>query len=410
MRRLFLISTAVAALAMAATTGHAQQRSDQDRNSTKSMQRSNPAPRTEQSARPGANDRANMNERSTTASAPRNEQPQAAQDNRRSQQPSADNQTRDRAAQSNADRRNRDNASTQPTDRQSRAQRSEHRNRAAENADSRRNAQDRRTNERRNAQRNNRNEDRANGQATRSDRAAERTQSGRDSNRAARSEERSNRNAAAPSNRNATAERSNRNAASLSGSERTRVAERFSSHIDRMNVRPISRSQLRVNLRVGAVIPGSVRLYDVPSDVIALYPDFRRDRFVLVDDEIVVVESGSRHVVAVLPRGGGNGYAARETTRTRETTGAAPSSERLRLSDQERSEIRTVVMRDPACHHEARLDFTFGIPLPKTVKVCEFPETVVSEVPEVERYRFVVQGDDIVVVDPDEYRVVDVIR
>jgi uncharacterized protein DUF1236 len=67
-------------------------------------------------------------------------------------------------------------------------------------------------------------------------------------------------------------------------------------------------------------------------------------------------------------------------------------------------------LRDPECRYETRLDFSLLIPLPRSVRVCEFPQTVVSEVPEIERYRFVVRGDDIVVVDPDEYRVVDVIR
>jgi hypothetical protein len=198
--------------------------------------------------------------------------------------------------------------------------------------------------------------------------------------------------------------RAARGAVNMTTEQRTRVTERFAARIDSMGVRPISRS--RISVRVGASIPGSIQLYDVPADVVAIYPQFRRDRFVLVEDEIVVVEPGSRRIVAVLPRGGRT--AVRESTR--ETTGSATSSDRLRLSAEDRREIRTIVLRDPECRYEARLDFSLLIPLPRSVRVCEFPQTVVSEVPEIERYRFVVRGDDIVVVDPDEYRVVDVIR
>jgi hypothetical protein len=141
----------------------------------------------------------------------------------------------------------------------------------------------------------------------------------------------------------------------------------------------------------------------VPEDVIAVYPRFRGDRFVLVEDEIVVIEPATRRVVAVLPRGGSR-YSSRETT------GRSDSRVHLRLSPEERTEIRTVIMREPSCHYEAQLDFTFGIPLPRSTRVCEFPQTVVSEYPDIRQYRYVVKGDDIAVVDPDDYRIVDVIR
>jgi hypothetical protein len=196
-----------------------------------------------------------------------------------------------------------------------------------------------------------------------------------------------------------------RGSARMSDAQRTRVSTRFSQSIDRMNVRPLSRSQISVS--IGATIPRSVRAYTVPRDIVAIYPRFRGHRFVVVEDDIVIVEPGSQRVVSVLPRSGEQ-RAARSFAR--ETTGIAPAGSGIRLSPQDREVIRTVVLREPACRLEQRVDFILFIPLPRTVEVCELPQQVVSEAPELRRYRYVVQGDEIGLIDPEDNRVVEVIR
>ena len=89
-------------------------------------------------------------------------------------------------------------------------------------------------------------------------------------------------------------------------------------------------------------------------------------------------------------------------------TGA--SAQHVRLSPDERQSVRTIITQEPACRYEPRLDFSIGIPLPRSVRVCEFPESIVTEVPSVRRYRYLVRGDEIVVVDPEDYQVIDVIE
>src|SRR5262245_10688956 len=186
----------------------------------------------------------------------------------------------------------------------------------------------------------------------------------------------------------------------LTEQERSRVTTTFSERIDRMNVRPLSRSSISVS--VGASIPRSVRLYDVPADIVRIHPGFRGHKFVVVDDEIVVVAPDRRRIVATLPMSGerqASRAMARSTTGVapaRSTTGVAPARERIRLSPEERTVIRTTVLREPACRLEQRFDFFIGIPLPRTVQVCEFPSEVLAEVPEVRRYRYITRGDEIV--------------
>ena len=159
-------------------------------------------------------------------------------------------------------------------------------------------------------------------------------------------------------------------------------------------------------MSVGATIPSSIRLYPVPSDVISIYPRFRGYHFVLVEDEIVIVEPHTRRIVTTIERSGG----AVASRSSRSTIGAAGSAARIRLSPEERRMIHTTVVQEPICRSEQQIDFFIGIPLPSTVEVCEFPERIMTEVPELRRYRYMVRDEEVVVVDPDERRVVEVIR
>ena len=164
-------------------------------------------------------------------------------------------------------------------------------------------------------------------------------------------------------------------------------------------------------MSIGAVVPRSIHLHTVPADIVSIYPRFRGMRFVVVEDDIVIVSPRSNRVVAVLPRSEGSHYASREGTsqRTRETTGVATRDERLVLSPRSREIIHTTVLSEPACHYEQKLDFFLFMPVPRTVQVCQFPSRLVEEVPEIRSYRYVVHGNDVAIVDPDQDRVVELI-
>jgi hypothetical protein len=191
----------------------------------------------------------------------------------------------------------------------------------------------------------------------------------------------------------------------LSNAQRTRASTRFAARIDRLNVPALSASRLSVS--IGAIVPSSIRLYDVPLDIVDIYPGFRGHKFVVVDDEVVIIEPGNRRIVTMIPLSDERSVARAEA---RTTTGSAPSGERFRLLPQQRTIIRETVLQEPICHYEQRLEFFLVIPFPTTVRVCEFPERVVSEVPEVSRYRYVTRGDEVLIVDPEEQRVVEVIE
>ena len=71
--------------------------------------------------------------------------------------------------------------------------------------------------------------------------------------------------------------------------------------------------------------------------------------------------------------------------------------------------IRTVVMQEPACRLEERVDFFLFVPIPRMVEVCQLPQEVVTRIPAVGSYRYVVRDDDVVLVEPEGNRVVEII-
>lgn len=192
----------------------------------------------------------------------------------------------------------------------------------------------------------------------------------------------------------------------LNSEDRVRVSRTFATTIERRNIRPLRNVHFSVS--VGARVPRDIRLHAVPTEIVRIHPEFRGYRFVAVEDEIVIVEPGSYRIVSVLPLSG-SATASTGVSRERNNVGRADSRE-LDLTVEQRRVIRERVVQAPICRDELRLDFSIGIPLPRTVQVCEFPREIVSEVPAIRSYRYVVRGDDVIIVDPDERRVIEVIE
>jgi hypothetical protein len=60
-------------------------------------------------------------------------------------------------------------------------------------------------------------------------------------------------------------------------------------------------SNINVDLRVGSVVPRSVRFVSVPEEIVRIHPRFRRHRVVIIRDEIIIVDPVTFQIVAVLP-------------------------------------------------------------------------------------------------------------
>jgi hypothetical protein len=97
------------------------------------------------------------------------------------------------------------------------------------------------------------------------------------------------------------------------------------------------------------------------------------------------------------------------------TTGAASAGSRL-LALNERTLMRDAVMdgdvaaRHPECRSEERIAFTIGHPYPRTTRVCPFPDEVRAKLPKARRYRYLVAAGEVLVIDPADHRIVDVLE
>lgn len=82
--------------------------------------------------------------------------------------------------------------------------------------------------------------------------------------------------------------------ASLTSEQRSKIT----SNIRQTNVK--RETNVNFNISVGTVVPRSMTLHALPPTVVEVYPQWRGYRFVLVGDEIIIIEPGSYRIVAVI--------------------------------------------------------------------------------------------------------------
>ena len=82
--------------------------------------------------------------------------------------------------------------------------------------------------------------------------------------------------------------------ASLTREQRSKI----STNIRRTNVK--RERNVNFNISVGTAIPRTMTLHALPPTVVEVYPQWRGYRFVLVEDEIIIIEPSSYRIVAVI--------------------------------------------------------------------------------------------------------------
>ena len=82
-------------------------------------------------------------------------------------------------------------------------------------------------------------------------------------------------------------------AARLSTEQRTKITSIIRQH----RVEP---AHVNVSINVGTRIPPSVHLYPLPSEVVTIYPEWRGYEYILVGEQIVVIDPRTHEIVAVL--------------------------------------------------------------------------------------------------------------
>ena len=81
--------------------------------------------------------------------------------------------------------------------------------------------------------------------------------------------------------------------ARLSTEQRTKITSIIRQH----KVEP---TKLTVSVSVGTRLPESVRLYPLPAQVIEVYPEWRGLEYILVGNQIAVIDPRTHEIVAIL--------------------------------------------------------------------------------------------------------------
>lgn len=210
-----------------------------------------------------------------------------------------------------------------------------------------------------------------------------------------------------------------------------RQESRVRDIIEQRGGRRISRSDF--NVRIGAIAPPNIAFAPLPPEVVSIVPQYRGYDYVMVEDDIAIIDPSDRRVVSMLdvggPMPGGSGYEEREGRygggayerreggrqaqrggygrRERgEAYGYAP---RVRLDARQERTLYRGVMRQ-ARENLRQVCVHVGDRVPDSVDLAPVPRNVALDAPDVERYDYFVLNDQVVLVDPDSHVVVDIIE
>jgi hypothetical protein len=85
-------------------------------------------------------------------------------------------------------------------------------------------------------------------------------------------------------------------AAKLSTEQRTKITTVFKQQ----KVERVEPSKLNISITVGTRVPSTVKYHPIPQDVIVIYPEWRGFDYILVGDQIVILDPRSHEIVAIL--------------------------------------------------------------------------------------------------------------
>ncbi|MCP3402008.1 MULTISPECIES: DUF1236 domain-containing protein [unclassified Bradyrhizobium] len=205
-----------------------------------------------------------------------------------------------------------------------------------------------------------------------------------------------------PINQQNTADRSSNTNVNASVNINDQQRTRISASISHLNVQPLT--NVNFSLSVGAVVPRDIRLQPLPAEVVEIVPQYRGYNFVLVKDEIVIIEPSTYKIVTVLPYSGRSTAAAPARTEQRKMT----------FSDRDREVVRKHAKARPVEREKrvttgssVRTEIRAGERVPEGVEIEAFPEEVYRDAPTLREYRYINRDSRTYIVEPHERRIIE---
>ena len=173
-------------------------------------------------------------------------------------------------------------------------------------------------------------------------------------------------------------------------------AAKINDVISREKVQSVE--NVNFSISVGVNVPSTVAVHALPESIVEIVPEYRGYDYVVVRDEIVIIQPRTRKIVTVIHRSGSSASNARSSTHISLT------AERRRMIKQK------LIKSSSSRSARAPARLVVGAEVPQTYEIREFPADVIEESPELKEYDYVVDEDEVVVVDRRDRRVIEVIE
>jgi len=136
---------------------------------------------------------------------------------------------------------------------------------------------------------------------------------------------------------------------------------------------------------------------------VEILPQYRGYNFLVVRNDIVIVEPSTNKIVDVLPRTGRSTAAG---------PAPAPSSHKTTFSDKDQEIIRkhahsSRVEQRTTGSSSTTTRFRVGERLPESVEIRSFPETVYRESPSLRDYRYIDRENRTYLIEPRERTIIE---
>jgi hypothetical protein len=166
--------------------------------------------------------------------------------------------------------------------------------------------------------------------------------------------------------------------------------------IDRLRRdRTTSTQNVNIQVNIGERLPPRVRPRPLPPDIVRIAPQYRSYEYTVIEDQVVIVNPRTREVVDVV-REPGPGVAS-----------ARRQGERILITSEQRESFKQVARRMTTAPVAGSP--SGGSPDSSCLTLQPVPEELVRTNPELGSYRYLAIGDQVVLVDPRQQKIVEVI-
>jgi hypothetical protein len=179
---------------------------------------------------------------------------------------------------------------------------------------------------------------------------------------------------------------------SINDQQRTEVRERLSRERTAMSRET---QNLNIQVNVGAQLPPRVRPRPLPPDIVRIVPRYRGYEYTVIDDEIVVLEPRTRRVVEII------GEPARGSRMS-----ASAGGQRIVIAPEHRETLKQTVRRSSTTGSTGQSGAAWDA---NCLTLQAVPEELTRANPDLGNYKMLAIGEQVVLIDPQEQKVVEVI-